>query len=457
VRSLFSKIFLWFWLAMALVSLTLILSSAWTESRSSSQRDEAIDRAMTPLIAGNFAEVFDRRGKVGFEELLSRGKGSFPWEPYLFDRSGHEVLGRQVSPQITEAVQLAELSKKTEIVRRNEGRWVGQYVLANSGNPYVLVLDISRRRPPDPAFSVPSQVQVLRFMIVLLIVGLISLWITRHITSPIVQLRSAATQLAVGNLSARVSEETLLRKDELADLGKDFNHMASQVELLMASQRRLIADISHELRSPLARLSVALGLARRTADPETDTSLNRIERETQRLNEMIGGLLNLARLESGTETLDQGIADIEGLICSVAEDANFEAGSRNRSVRVLSTFPCSRKGNLQLLRSAVENVVRNAVNYTAEGTEVELSLLPSDESRSAVIRVRDHGPGVPETALKTIFEPFFRVDEARDRLSGGAGLGLSITDRVVRAHEGSVSAQNHPAGGLVIELALPLP
>jgi len=293
-------------------------------------------------------------------------------------------------------------------------------------------------------------------MIVLLIVGLISLWITRHITSPIIQLRSAATQLAGGNLSARVSQETLLRKDELADLGKDFNHMASQVELLMASQRRLIGDISHELRSPLARLSVALGLARRTADPETDTSLNRIERETQRLNEMISGLLHLARLESGTETLDQEIVDIEGLVCSVADDANFEAGSRNRSVRVLSTFPCSRKGNAQLLRSAVENVVRNAVNYTAEGTEVELSLAPAGEGESAVIRVRDHGPGVPESALKTIFEPFFRVDEARDRFSGGAGLGLSITDRVIRAHGGSVNAQNLPEGGLIIELTLPV-
>jgi two-component system sensor histidine kinase CpxA len=327
--------------------------------------------------------------------------------------------------------------------------------LANSGKPYVLVLDINRR-PPPPGFGVPSQVQALRFLVVLLIVGLICLWITRHITSPIVQLRSAANQLARGDLSARVSQKTLLRTDELADLGKDFNHMADQVELLMASQRRLIADISHELRSPLARLSVALGLARRTADAHTDTSLNRIERETQRLNEMISGLLNLARLESGTETLDQETVDLEGLVASVADDANFGASSRNRSVRVLATFPSSRKGNLQLLRSAVENVVRNAMNYTAEGTEVEVSLLPADEGRSAAICVHDHGPGVPESALKTIFEPFFRVDEARDRLSGGAGLGLSITDRVIRAHGGSVNAQNHPEGGLVIELTLPV-
>src|SRR5258707_5296165 len=147
VRSLFPKIFLWFWLAMALVSLTLILSSTWTQSRSSGERDEAIDRAMTPLIADNFAEVFDRQGKAGLEELLSHGKGSFPWEPYLFDSSRHEVLGRQVSPQITEAMHVAELSRKKEIIRGSPGHLVGQDVLTNSGCADVHVLDISRRRP----------------------------------------------------------------------------------------------------------------------------------------------------------------------------------------------------------------------------------------------------------------------------------------------------------------------
>ena len=184
--------------------------------------------------------------------------------------------------------------------------------------------------------------------------------------------------------------------------------------------------------------------------------LNRIERETQRLNELIGGLLNLARLESGTEKLDQERVDLQALVLAVAEDANFEANSRNRTVRVLTVFPCRRKGNLQLLRSAVENVVRNAANYTPEGAEVEVSLLPADRGYSALIHIRDHGSGVPEAALKTIFEPFFRVDEARDRLSGGAGLGLSITDRVIRAHGGAVRAHNHADGGLVIELTLPL-
>src|SRR6516164_8083793 len=197
LRSLFAKIFLWFWLAMALVSLTLILSSVWTESRASREHDEAIDRAMTPLLADNFAEVYDRDGKGGLEDLLARGEGSFPWKPFLFDLVGHEVLGRSVSPQAIEAMQLVLASKRTEVVHGGDARWVGQYVQATNGHPYVLVLEIDRRMP-DPAFVVPSHVQLLRFVIVLLIVGLICLWITRHITSPLFQLRSAANQLAQG-------------------------------------------------------------------------------------------------------------------------------------------------------------------------------------------------------------------------------------------------------------------
>lgn len=455
MRSLFWKIFLWFWLAMALVSLTLLLSSAWSQSRTTRERDEAMDRAMTPLMADNFANVYDKEGKNGLEEFIARGRGTFPWYPFLFDRSGQEVLDRKPSSNAVKAMQLASASRGTEIVRSGADRWIGQYVEANSGTPYVLVLEVNRRGP-EGGLHVPSQVQVLQFLIILLIVGLISLWITRHITSPIVQLRGAANQLARGQLSARVGPETLRHKDELSGLGKDFNHMAEQIELLMTSQRRLIGDISHELRSPLARLSVALGLARRSANPETDSSLNRIERETQRLNELIGGLLDLARLESGTKTLQAATVNLQELVSSVAEDAAFESGARNRGVKIVSTFPCSRKGNAQLLRSAIENVVRNAVSYTLEGTEVEISLAPSPDQQSAVILIRDHGPGVPDSALQNIFEPFFRVEDARDRLSGGAGLGLSITDRVIRAHGGSVRAHNHPDGGLVIELILPL-
>jgi len=455
MRSLFLKIFLWFWLAMALVSLTLFLSSVVRESHSSRERNEEIDRTMTPMVASHLAELYDKDGKDAFAALIKRSRNSFPWNPYLFDYEGRDVLGRSAGPQAREAFHLALGQPQTQIVYDGNTRWVGQSITTEKGHKFVLVLEIQPRVPPS-LLSAPSHVQFLRFTAILLIVGLISLWLTRHITSPILKLRKTANQLAAGNLSARVGQISPRRKDELADLYQDFDHMAEQIETLLASQQRLLSDISHELRSPLARLSVALGIARRTSTPASLPSLDRIERETERLNELIGGLLNLARLETGNRLFASADLDLELLVEEIISDANFEASSRNRSVRLLSRFPCLVDGNADLLRSAIENVVRNGVNYTPEGSEVEVALMDEDRGKTALIRVRDHGPGVPEAALATIFQPFYRVEEARERLSGGVGLGLSITERAVRGHGGTVQARNGLDGGLIIEIRLPI-
>jgi two-component system sensor histidine kinase CpxA len=456
VRSLFLKIFLWFWVAMALVSITLILSELFSDSRASQERDDAVDRTMTPLIADNLVEIYDTQGKAGLAAFISRTESSFPGTPYLFDSRGGEALGRHVSPETQQAYALAPSNGQTEIIHRGNTRWVAQIMTANSGHKYVFVLQVNPHYGPTPFIHAPSQVQVLRVLAILLIVGLISLVITRHITSPILRLRLVANQLAQGNLAARVGSDSMQRKDELAELSKDFDHMAAQIQTLMASQQRLLSDISHELRSPLARLSVALGLARRSASLETASALNRIERETQRLNELIAGLLQLARMESGSEKIPREVVNLDLLLKDVAADANFEARSRNRGVRVAVNTPCQVQGNPELLRSAIENVVRNAINYTPENTEVVATLTCEDNASSAVVRVCDQGPGVPESALANIFQPFYRVEAARDRSTGGTGLGLSITDRAIRGHGGSVQAQNVPGSGLQIELHLPV-
>jgi signal transduction histidine kinase len=453
MRSLFLKIFLWFWIAMVLISLTLFLSSLERESNSSRLRDEEIDRTMTPMVAARLAEIYDDEGSAAFAAFLDRSRNSFPWRAYLFDSHGHEVLARSPSPRAMEVYRLALAEQQTQIVRLGDVRWVGQTVLTEKGHPYVVVLEVLPQKPP-PFLGAPSHVQFLRFALIILIVGFISFWLTRHITSPILKLRETANQLAAGNLSARVGGISLGRKDELAGLSQDFDHMAERIQTLMSSQQRLLSDISHELRSPLARLSVALGLAHRTASAESLPALARIERETERLNELIGGLLNLARLESGNRFFTRADLNLEALLQEIISDANFEATSRNRSVRLLSSLPCFVDGNADLLRSAIENVVRNGVNYTPEGTEVEVSLEKEDEGKMALIVVRDHGPGVAEEALGTIFQPFYRVDEARDRVSGGIGLGLSITERAVRGHGGIVVARNGPDGGLIIEIRL---
>ena len=264
-----------------------------------------------------------------------------------------------------------------------------------------------------------------------------------------------------GNLSARVGPHLGGRRDELAAMGHDFDEMASRVETLLGAQARLLRDISHELRSPLARLSVALDLARKRAGAAAAGDLDRIEREAKRLNEMIGQLLTLSRRESdgGGVARPERVA-LAALVREVAADADFEAQGRGCSVVVGECEECELSGSPSLLRSAVENVVRNAVRYTPEGTAVSITLkcleAKRGEAGEALVAVRDEGAGVPEEALADIFRPFYRIDDSRARETGGAGLGLAITERAVRLHGGTVTATNPPGGGFVVELRFPL-
>jgi two-component system sensor histidine kinase CpxA len=260
-------------------------------------------------------------------------------------------------------------------------------------------------------------------------------------------------QFAEGNLDVRVARQLGSRHDELADLGREFDHMAERIAALISSQKRLLADISHELRSPLARLTVALELARKNTTGKGIAALDRIEMETERVNSLVGQLLALTRLESGTERVPPEMVALEELMQEVIDDANYEAKPQHKEVRLLRLASCRVRGSSELLRSGIENVIRNAIRYTAEGTAVEVSL--SARQDSATITVRDHGPGVPETELAHIFEPFYRVGEARERSSGGVGLGLSIADRTVKLHNGSIRAENVD-NGLLVTIELPV-
>jgi two-component system sensor histidine kinase CpxA len=280
-----------------------------------------------------------------------------------------------------------------------------------------------------------------------------------YLTEPIVRLRAATRQLAAGDLTARSGAPASKRRDEVAGLVRDFDAMAERLEMLVKAQSRLLNDISHELRSPLARLNVALGLARQRAGVESTDMLDRIELEASRLNELIGRILTLARLEDGEQRVPQTPVPLGELVAGVAEDAEFEAQERHCHVHtVIPEGDWGVRGNDSLLHSAVENVVRNAIRYTQEGSSVEIEL--TGEKRpggaEAVLRVSDSGPGVPEDALGKLFEPFYRLDDARGRLTGGVGLGLAITERAVRFHGGKVSAFNRAEGGLMVEIRLPL-
>ena len=283
--------------------------------------------------------------------------------------------------------------------------------------------------------------------------GLICFLLTRHITSPLFELRRGAETIAAGNLNARVSGEVRNRRDEIGQLGRDFDRMAQRLESLVDSHKRLLGDASHELRSPLSRLLVALGLARKANAEEMPELLGRIALEAGRLDNLIGQLLALSRIESGSHAVAASSIDLTALVQEVVSDADFEARALSRHVRVTDFEECTIFGFEELLRSAVENVIRNGIRFTREGTTVDVSI--RRERERAMIRVRDHGPGVPETMLSEIFLPFRRVPTLQGAANEGSGLGLAIALRAIAANGGNITARNAPDGGLVVDMELP--
>jgi two-component system sensor histidine kinase CpxA len=449
MRSLFFKIFLSYWVAQALfVILAILVTMA---IRPPESRRFEYFRVSS---ASQAAQAYERGGRPELLKYLSEMERAIRDRAYLFNDRGEELSGR-VPPEWAYRLAQGESPKPAGFLG-----WVGtdrrisQPIVGPSGQHYTLVLE----RPVAPHFFfVPNRTPGLGILLAILTSGLVCFLLARYVTAPVVRLRAATQRLSEGDLTARAGALRTGRRDELAELVRDFDSMAEQIESLINAQSRLLNDISHELRSPLARLNVALGLARQRTGPEAAATLDRIESEANRLNELIGRLLMLARLEGGEPSADKVLVPLNELVLDVVEDARFEAQGRNCRVVCPLVEPCEVSGSPALLRSAIENVVRNALRYTGEGTEVEIRLECVDavNAAKAVIRVMDSGPGVPEEALDKMFRPFYRVADARDRQTGGVGLGLSITERAVRLHGGSVRAMNRPGGGLMVEIQLP--
>ena len=275
--------------------------------------------------------------------------------------------------------------------------------------------------------------------------------VIRYLTKPLQQLGEAAAGIAEGRLDTRVEPSLRTRRDEIADLARNFDRMAERIEALVTGQRRLLGDVSHELRSPLSRLIVALSLVKQGPASETEENLDRIGLEARRLDTLIGQLLALTRIDSGVDRGSPVRFDLTNVVQEVCSDGDFEARARKRRVSIMQADSCSLDGFEEVMRSAIENVVRNAIRHTADGTTVEVSV-QMKETR-AIIRVADHGPGVPESMLSEIFLPFRRIANGN---SDGAGLGLAIAARAVDVHRGTIHAMNSPSGGLIVEIDLPV-
>jgi two-component system OmpR family sensor kinase len=430
MRSLFPRIFLSFWIAMTLIGAAFAIIYATTFPSARMERRRAfMDEALALEAEHALASPSPRDELARFERetdiaLYVEDVGPAPREVRaLMDRTRRDGPHRERTADDAELVSFRLSGDRVAVAHiERPSRWL---------------------------IWIGGDTLVQRLLVVFLISGVVSLLLARYLTRPLRTLRAATQRLAGGDLAARVGPELGSTDREIAALGRDFDRMAERVEGLVVAQQRLLSDVSHELNSPLARLRVALELARTKGGT---APLDRIEREAERLGVLVGEILTLGRLEPGSPH-DKRAIDLRALATSIVEDADFEAQGSERRVILAEADDVAFEGDPEILRRAIENVLRNAVRFTPAGTEVTVRL--TREASDIVVSVRDRGPGVPEHALRDIFVPLYRVESDRDRRTGGAGLGLAIAERAVKLHGGSVSAKNADGGGLLVTMRLP--
>jgi two-component system sensor histidine kinase CpxA len=498
MHSLFLRIFVLFWIAMAIIvggsiAVTFVVAAREYESREFQHR---------PAVAIRASEVLAKGGLAALKKWLSDNEHSMPDRAfYIIGPDGHDILGRALSDSATRRLEFFNRestpeSEPTDLgppingpldstappggaSARGEPRppSIAAPRLAAPGGttpdgpppgnlrpqralPQIVGLDgatytvllVPHRPSIFGAFSMPG-ISLMTLCIALVVSAFASWWLARHLSAPIRRIQAGARALAGENLDVRVSAGLEDRKDEVAVLARDFDAMADRLRANRDAITRLLRDISHELRSPLARMRLAIGLARQpNADP--GRQLDRLEREIERLDALISQLLKLARLSGTDAPFERETFDVDEMLEEVVRDANFEGAAKGCTVRTLGAAKISVNGSRELLRSAIENVLRNAVRYSPHGARIDVAVEHAEAGLT--VSVRDEGPGVPQNEIERIFEPFYRVAESRDRDTGGEGIGLAITSRVMKAHGGSARADNRAGGGFEVRLSLPL-
>ena len=459
MNRLFAKIFLWFWAT----TITVVVATAIATMQFN--RSFGIDplRAHFQRTQSAYAEaagsILDTQGldelRIWMQEL--QGPGGAPGQLQLLDDGGRAVFGAAAAADITAVLSARDNGVATPAMLDDV---FFDPIYGLDGERYWFVSDMRRSHRRGAHITRVLRIGPhapgvggFRLGVAVLVSGIVCYGLARYLTKPIGRLQAASAQIAGGNFTVRVDDGR--RRDELGDLGRDFDRMAAHLERLNTSQQQLLRDVSHELRSPLARLQVAVGLARQRGGDSVKVELDRIEQEAEALEELIGQLLSVARIESSTARLRHEEVSIDELIRTVARDASFEGIDGSKMVDINGTSNAVVSGDRAMLKSALENVVRNALRHTPEHTAIEITVKKHCAGRQVMILVRDFGPGVPEELIGELFKPFVRVDYARDRGSGGSGIGLAIADAAVRRHGGAIKASNHPAGGLCVEIFLP--
>jgi signal transduction histidine kinase len=432
MRTLFAKIVLWFWCTLAIT----VIGSAFISALSMNQEDSGSQSPGSRLVQLQLEEAritYENGGRPALQGFLENLNKIYGARGVLADGSGRDLL---TGDDRSDLIRRARLRPAFRVLR------IGSAIIERSTDDgKYRFFFIVPRQSVGSWFLTPDHLCVLAAAI------LLCYWLAFHLTSPVRSLQKAVERFGRGDLSARVGSE---RKDELGQLARTFDRMAGRTETLLAAERRLLLDISHELRSPLARLGVAIELAR--SGDNLDSALDRIQKESDRLNSLVGELLQVTRAEGDPSSLRHNPVRLDELVQQLVDDSQIEATARGCDLRYDKRTPAVVEGDPELLRRAVENVIRNAIRYSPREAPVEVSV--ARNNGKILVDVRDQGPGVPEEALPRLFDPFYRVEGDRDRSSGGIGLGLSIARRAIELHKGAIRARNTKPG-LEVEMELP--
>ncbi|HEX3125360.1 MAG TPA: ATP-binding protein [Rhodanobacteraceae bacterium] len=477
MRRLFWRIFALFWAS----SVVLIIAIAWITSNNF-ENEKIPGLGITRLESvlnehlRNAAHTLRDSGVGGLRTMLSQALDFGRISVYVLDADKKDVLGREVPPEMIAATDQAVAD--TQGLSANRMRL--RVLAAPDGAKYTAIARFEGPTPLRLLYRHPNTFWM-HVALAMAISACFALLLAAYITAPLARIRASARRVARGDLSAHIGDLRFGRSAEILALASEFDQMTARLRDLVEGQRRLIRDVSHEMRSPLSRMRVALelaranvkeallepaetlqesatagrepGAARNFSGTEAVNQLDRIEREAERLEEMIAQAIQLTRMETTTPSKVEDVA-LDQLITDIASDAAFEAQARPCALHIAQNEPLVVRAEADLVASAIENVVRNAVKYTLADSTVSIRL--DRVERQARVRVRDCGPGVPQGDCARIFEPYFRTDAARQRKSGGSGLGLAIAKRAIERQGGRIHATNADGGGLEVEILLPL-
>jgi signal transduction histidine kinase len=432
VRGIFGKILFWFGV-MLVVSFFGFSITTDLILRRANPMENLIGR-LTRMQLDEAARAYESGGKAPLAASLDKYGRFFPGQHYLLDAQGRDLVSGDDRSALLNVPPPPPRFPLTQAPR-------GPITLASADGRYNLVI-VANHLDFNPWTLLPY------YAWIVLVIVLLSYALAVTMARPLRQLRLTLRKFGTGDLGIRTRSR---RRDEFGDVSRTFDEMADRIQTLLTAERRLLQDVSHELRSPLARLGFAVELARTAED--RNAALDRINRDVNRLTNLVGELIQMTRAEGDPEARTSEPVQLSGLVQSVVDDNFIEADAGGCPINCRIESPATVQGDSELLRRAIENVLRNAIRHSPAGSPIEVNL--RQNGSSAILLVRDHGPGVPPEVLSDIFRPFFRVDDHRARATGGVGLGLAIAQRAVQLHHGRISARN-ASPGLEVEISLPV-